>query len=184
MLPREWALKAERGQLAAPPEEPKKSWRELLQQIRENQRQKDLLDKWEPRRIQVGKDVPVTGAPEMYEEKSPERRLAEYLHFWMRRNYGYMATCVPLDMGAPANAMPGIIRERFDGRQLHSFTFYDITDIAASVTEIETKLVTQHDGRETEHLVKFRLIHQNVEGRSVIRGEPNGEWVVYNWGNI
>ena len=181
---REWALKAERGQLTAPPEEPKKSWREFFQQIRENQRQKELLTKWQPRGIQVGEDVPITGVPELYEEGSPERRLAEYLHFWMRRNYGFMAKYVPRDMGAPANAMPGIIRERHDAQRLQSFAFCDITDIAATVTEIETKLVTERYGTGTEQIVKFRLIHQNAEGRSVIRGEPNGEWVVYNWTSV
>ena len=129
-------------------------------------------------------DVPVTGAPDAYGQGSPEHKLAEYLYFWMRRNYGYMAKCVPHDMGAPTNAMPGIIRERFDARQLRTFTFCSVTDIAGAVTEIESTLVIECDGIESEQTVKFRLIHQDIESRPIVREEPDGEWVVYNWGNI
>src|SRR5690606_6617970 len=92
---REWALKAERRELTAPPEKPKKTWRDLFHQISRNERQKKLLATWQPRTIQVGTDVPVSGAPDAYDEGTPERRLAEYLHFWMRHNYGFMARCVP-----------------------------------------------------------------------------------------
>ena len=179
---REWALKVERGELAAPPEEPKPTWRETFQKLSEIQRQKDLLAKWQPRQIEVGVDVPATGEPVAYAEHSPERRLAEYLHFWMQRNYGYMARCVPRIVTDHANALPGIIRERLGGVHLQSYKFTRITDAAAAVSEIETTMMIARDASEAEHTVTFRLIHQDTQGHVVIRGEPNGEWMIFNWG--
>jgi hypothetical protein len=181
---REWALKAERGQLTAPPEEPKKTWRELFDQLRENQRQKELLEKWQPRTIQIGTDVPAAGTLDMYKKGTPERRLAEYLYYWIRRNYGFMAKYVPNLGRVSEKAMAGGIRERLSHMMLKSFEISSITDIAAAVTEIGVTLVIESNGRETEQNFTFRLINQNAEGRTVIRGEPNGEWVIYNWGKL
>jgi hypothetical protein len=181
---REWALKAERGQLVAPPEEPKKTWREVVYQLRENQRQKELLEKWQPRTIEVGTDVPASGAPDMYEDGTPERMLSEYLYFWMRRNYGFMARYVPNHSRISEKAAAGDVRERLTHMTLKSFEISSITDVAAAVTEIDVTLVLESNGRETEQNSTFRLINQNAEGRTVIRGQPEGKWVIYNWGNI
>ena len=181
---REWALKAERGQLAAPPEKQKTTWGDRFQQIRKTQRKKELLGKWQPRNIHIGIDVPVTGTVDAYSDGTPERRITEYLQHWIRRNYGFMARCVPPDKSVHANAMPAILRRRFEGIKLQDFAICNITDIAAAVTEIEINLILEQSASPTEQVVKFRLIHQNLEGIPIVRGEPEGEWVVYNWDNI
>ena len=61
---RDWALKAERGLLRSPPEEPEITWRGIIQQLRENSEENARLQEWKPREIQLGEDVPVTGEPE------------------------------------------------------------------------------------------------------------------------
>jgi hypothetical protein len=76
---REWALKAEQNLLQAPPEEPKKSWRKILEEIADLERSKKLLESWTPRQIEIGTDIPKTGTPDDFAVGSPERRLVEFL---------------------------------------------------------------------------------------------------------
>jgi hypothetical protein len=58
---REWALKAENGELTPPPEEPEPTLAEVLEKEQQIQESKKKREEWEPRDIVVGRDVPVTG---------------------------------------------------------------------------------------------------------------------------
>lgn len=178
---REWALKAERGELAAPPEKPKKTWCELIQQIRETQRRRDFLTKWQPRDIQVGTSVPARGAPDEYTERSPERKLTEYLHAWKRRNYGFMAKCVPNYSRVSENAMAGNVRKSLAHINLESFEIIEIRDVAPAVTEIGVALNLESNGSAIQQGVTFRLINQDTDALPVAYGVPQGEWVIHNW---
>ncbi|MCX6674300.1 MAG: hypothetical protein NTY37_11040, partial [Methanothrix sp.] len=88
---RDWAIKTEKGSIEAPPTEKPLELSDLIQQIRENQEDQQLLQKWKPRIIKPGQDIPVSGKPEEYEAGSPEKSLAEFLEYWQVRNYGFMA---------------------------------------------------------------------------------------------
>lgn len=178
---RDWALKAERGLLTAPPQEPKKTWREIFKQLRDNEDEKKRLEAWKPRTILLGENIPITGEPNAFEAGMPEHKLAEFLVYWQARNYGYMAKCLSLKTGYPATKLPARIREDYASKRLKSFEFVEINDYAAAVTDIQTKLVYEEGGNEIEKLIKFHLINEDTEARPTVRGKPSSTWVVYNW---
>lgn len=178
---REWALKAERGQLAEPPQEPVKSWREIFQQMREIADDKERLKAWQPRAIQPGRDIPSTGEPDAFEIGTPERRLCEFLTYWKSRNYGYMAKCLPARTGYPTNGLPARLREQYASKHLRSFEFIEIIDDAPAITEIQTSIVYEEVGNEVRGLVGFRMINEDSEGNPKVRGVPGGKWTVLNW---
>lgn len=181
---RDWALKAERGLLTAPPEEPQKTWREIIRQIRENAEVKARLQEWRPREIQLGQDVPLTGDPEAFESGTPEHRLAEFLSYWKVRNYGYMAKCLSMNIRKPTKGMPALVREVYDSKHLRAFEFVEISDVAVAVTKIQTRLVYEESGNEIERIVEFRMTNEDSEGGPAVRGKPGSAWVVMNWGAV
>jgi hypothetical protein len=178
---RDWALKAERGLLTAPPEEPQKTWADIFHQLRENATDKERLQQWKPRNIKVSVDTPITGEPDSFDDGTPEKKLAEYLTFWKLSNYGYMAKCLSPKLGPPVKRAPAYVREVFESKNLKSFAFTEISDDAAAVTEIQTDLVFEEYGREVKKSVRFRLVNMDSEGNPAVRGKTGSDWAVVNW---
>ncbi len=178
---RDWALKAERGLLEAPPEESPKTLVEILEQYNEIETYKERLAQWTPRRIVIGADTPATGEPNLFADGTPERRLAEYLAFWKSRNYGHMAQCLSAKLGPPAGNAPAQVREVFESMNLKSFAFTEISDDAAAVSEIQTELVFEEYGREIKKSVRFRLINEDHDGNVAVRGTAGSKWIIVNW---
>jgi len=178
---RDWAIKAERGELEAPPEEPKASWRELLQQMACFADDRKRMEQWRPRDLRLGESIPLTGAPDAFEDETPERKLAEFLFYWKARNYGYMARCVSPDPYCPENRMPSLIREIYDSKCLRAFEFEEVNDLAAAVTVIETRLSYEEGGREVEEVVAFRMMCEDSTGKAAVRGKPGSSWSILNW---
>lgn len=181
---RDWAIKAERDELTAPPEEPKASWKELLQQLGDLADDRKRMEQWEPRTLRPGENIPLTGDPDAFERETPERKLAEFLLYWKARNYGYMAQCVSPDPGCPENRMPTLIREVYDSKCLQAFEFEEVSDHAAAVTEIRTKLFYEERGREIERVIAFRMICEDSAGNPAVRGKPGSRWFVLNWRTV
>ena len=88
---RDWAIKVEKGATEASSPEKPLNIADLVRQIKKNQEDQHLLQKWKPRDIKPGRDIPVSGKSENYEEGSPEKLLAEFLGYWQDGNYGFMA---------------------------------------------------------------------------------------------
>lgn len=179
---RHWAAQAERGQLEAPPDEPPASWRDMLHALSENAENKKRLEGWQARQVAVGHEIPPSGPPEAYAEGSPERKLAEYLTLWSKRNYGYMAKCLSPKLGPPPNKAPAQLRDAFKPKVLCSWEFKSINDIAAAVTEIGTLLVYEEADQRNERSFTFRLMNEDSSGGAAVRGKPGTGWVVISWG--
>src|SRR5690606_5883968 len=106
---REWVIKASRNELVPPMIAPEKDFSlwESIEKYLKVQREKEALKRWQPRNLQVGKDISQTGDPEKYQQGTPEAKLAEFMYYWKKRNYGYMANCF-----APMlNTQPADVRE-------------------------------------------------------------------------
>lgn len=186
---REWAVKAESGNLRGPPPKPKPSLRqslqelsESLQQYRETQAVRARLDEWKPRTILVGRDVPETGEPEAFGEGTPERKLAEYLYYWSKKNYGYMARCIAFVHGPRKAKAAAQVRSEFADRYLQSFKLVALKDTAPSLREIEAVLDYDESGKQTVRTFSFRMLFEAPDGSPGMPGETGAEWKVVNWG--
>lgn len=178
---RDWAERAEKGLLTAPPEEPKMTWKELFHKLRKSVADKECLDQWTPREIPINQDTPLTGEPDVFEDGTPEKRLAEYLTYWRAKNYGYMARYLHPKFGPPAKEASARIREVFASKTLKSFAFTEITDQAAAASEIQTMLVFEEYEQDVEKSVRFRLVNVDSEGNAEVRGIPNSDWRLVYW---
>lgn len=177
---REWALKAEQGKLVEPLPEPKLTWRDTFKRISENEASKKLQESWQPRDLQMGSDVPLTGKPEEFIVDTPERRLAEFLNFWLKRNFGYMAQCLPADRSDASKPSAQRMRDHFSSRELTGFTFTSIEDTASAVCVINANLFYAEESILTPKEFSFRMIYQDGSGSAMVRGQVGGSWVVYN----
>lgn len=180
---RDWAMKAERGELSGPaePPKPKPNLRETLDQISKSAADREALDAWRKRVLVVGVDVPEMGEPEEYTEGTPERKVAEYLKLWRQKNYGHMALCLHPKLGPSPKTAPARVREVYGPKTLVAFEVTKVDDQAAAVTVVETILTYEEGGTEKRTPFEFRLVYVDPEGHPETRGLPGADWAIVFW---
>ncbi len=179
---RDWAMKAEQRLLDPQPPENPISWRQVIKQINENKVDKLKLQKWKPRVIKIGQDIPAIGGPNDYEDFTPEKTLALFLSKWKdaKPNYGTMADCILLNSRDNKNAMPARIRKIYNSKHLRSFEFTGIRDTAAARTVIQANLVYEEFGNQVEKTVEFIMINNGTDEQPAVRG-PGSCWFILFW---
>ena len=181
---RDWAIRAERGLLQAQPEEPKPTWGDLARQLQNLEDDKTRLAAWKPRSVRFGENMPHTGKSSVFPDGTPEQKLAEFLNYWMTRNYGRMAQClaVMFNKHESVNQAAGRIREIYASRTLKQFKFESSEDEAPAITNIKVRLWCGEDGSTTEDEVVARLLCEDTSGDSAVRGKPESHWAIVNYG--
>jgi len=174
---REWALKAEQGELEGPnvgESDPPTLLESLrrLEQTRELQRK---LENWRPREIVVGEDLPETGAPEAFPEGTPTRSLVEFLSYWMLDNFGHMAS-VLRRVGTGDAVEPGAIRSEFEYTALKGFTILAVEDFSPAFTDITLDLHRESFGRDEHVQVLVRMTYMKADGSPAAFGVEEGKW--------
>lgn len=172
---REWALKAEKGELTPPPEEPEPTLAEVLEKEQQIQEIKKKGEEWEPRDIVVERDVPATGEPDDFEEDTPERALVEFLYWWERDNYGYMAKEQRSLSGESVE--PGLISDQFGRLELHSFELVEVEDVSPVFTDISVEICVSRFGEKSTEEKKVRMTRMGEDGKSAIPDIEEGTWV-------
>lgn len=180
----DWAIRAEQGLLQAQPEEPKVTWGDLARQLQNIEDDKTRLSAWKSRLLHFGQDMPHTGEFSAFPDGTPEQKLAEFLNYWIARNYGRMAQClaVMFNKHEPVNQVAGRIRENYISRTLRQFRFESSEDEAPAITNIKVRLWCEEDGSSTEEEVVVRLLCEDADGDSTVRGKPGSHWAIVNWG--
>lgn len=178
---RDWALKAEADLVGPQPPEPQPGLGEILKKVQALNEHKARLKAWKARSIEVGEDIPRTGDPGIFENDTPEQKLAEFLTYWKQRNYGFMARCVAVLFLPDSERAPARVRQAYADKQLSEYELLELTDKAAALTEIETKLKFAERGAITERSHRFRMLCQDELGRPSTRGTPGNSWKVGNW---
>ena len=142
----EWARLAQCGQLSKPAPEQSKS---ILQKIccyffkiKQLRQLRAEMDSFKPRSLWQEGGIPAVGAPEDYEQGTPERALVEFLTSWKKKNYGRMAKFIT-KIGIQAKS-PRELRDSFEGTQLHSFKITNIEDKAIGRSVISVCLVVRN----------------------------------------
>jgi hypothetical protein len=156
---RSWAMKAEKGELNVLPST--KKYVPIY-----------IAPKREPRIIQLGLETPIAGLPEKYTEGTPERRLAEYLTYWVNNRFDKMVDYIPLNHANNQQVTPGEMRRAYNKECLLLWEYREIKDTSDARTEIKVilrfKEVGEMSREPTEHV--FFMINTQANG-----------WLVYNW---
>jgi hypothetical protein len=183
---REWALKAERGELEAPPETPNPTMKETWARIQESaQKQREFKaaeqrrEQWVPRTIDVGREVPRTGPPEAFAPGTAVRALAEYLTWWQQRNYGFMARQATVSAIPGVKNPPAILREAFRHKRLIAYTIKSIFEEDPEISVISTELVLEIEGETLCWEKNFRMVFAGPDGMPT--NTEVGEWAVFTW---
>lgn len=176
---RDWAVKATRDELDPPeldPESERVLW-ESIESFRRTREGTEWLKRWEPREVTVGDSIPASGQVEDYPQGSPERKIVEFLSYWLEENYGYMATCyAPMLETRPVDA-----RNAFEHRRLLGFELMEITEVTAAVADVKAELELMLDDGMHGSVYDFRLVLSDEEGNLVHMPSNDTSWGITIW---
>lgn len=178
---REWALKVESGMHKPREEDDEIDMESTFKLMQSNKETAVLLKNWKPRCLTVGIDIPCSGLPEDYKIGTPERKLAEYLFYWGKKNYGHMKRCISILMLPAADKFIQSIRTEFDSKELISFKIKEVYDENAFITEVETEIILEENNERICKDKRFRLINEDANGNFSVRGKQNTEWKIMSY---
>jgi len=135
-------------------------------------------DGWKPRTVVLGKDAPVTGSSDEYEEDTPERAVVEFLELWQMGDYGHMAQMITQSWEDGIGKRAGRYRGVFGDRKLKGFRILSVEDQGSAITRITISLDIEVEGKTTTMEHRFDLIHQREEHHPLPRGHEGGSWQI------
>lgn len=137
----------------------------------------NLVNRWEPRNLIVNEDFKEFGTPDDYVKGTPERVMAEFLHFWIEGHNLEMSnrgSYFP-SKGKTRREKIEELRLYLDYKKLDHFRLLKIKDTSPSATDIDVQL---EFGDEDSNITKFTLLFEDDNGRGLVRGEKGGSWKV------
>lgn len=179
---REWAVKAVKGELEPPKLEPgmEKTFWESIENYQRVRKESERLKQWQPREVIIGQTIPATGTIEDYTPNTPERKVVEFLSYWNRNNYGFMAKCF-----APFLQMsPREVRDQFSHIHLMGFELKALNEVSIAIADITVKLLLEKEVPDSEEIYEFRLALNDERGELTYIDRPNTFWGITMWRKI
>jgi hypothetical protein len=113
---------------------------ESLQKWYEVQNFQKRIGQWTKRTLEVGTDIPESGKPEDYGDRTPEKTFVEFMQYWMKNNYGDMSVIIHDAYNRPKNKRAREVKMDFQHAKPISFRILSLTDTAPVMTHILVNL--------------------------------------------
>lgn len=176
---RDWAIKIKKDDKKIPNRESaiKKNFFEYLEDFFNSKQYSKEIRSWKPRKVVIGIDVPFKGEISDYSDNSPEQKIIEFLTYWKKKNFGYMANCI----SPHENMGPKDIRNNFGIYNLESFELSQIDEITPCIVTITIKIETTINKDFQNSHYEFRLIACNPKENLFPTKEKQLEWGISSW---
>ena len=153
--------------------------RSSLLKYKEVQAEKERIQSWKPRAIDIGKNIPESGISEGYDSASPERSFVKFLECWKKKNFGQMSSFLVDRSSSSTKKKAGQIRRDFGGCRPIEFKLLSIVDVGASCSDIKVEVIFKTEGVKCREVISPRLTYSSDEGGIAIRGDAHGSWKTY-----
>lgn len=151
-------------------------------QHEQNEKMKDEVEKWQPRHIseEYINNINLKKAPCI--SNSPEEKLAEFMEFFAKKNYGKMHDIIARhhDKAGKGQYIQKI-KSFIDDLSLLDYSVISIKDYTTAISEIEVRLnVIDKSDEEISFTTKCRMIYQkNAQSANVlVSGNREGQWFI------
>jgi hypothetical protein len=185
----DWAKAVKSGKKNPPPEEPKLSFNEIINELnttlenyKESQkRNKEVsrkADEWAARNLEIGVDIPQKGLPNEYKELTPEREAVQFIENWKSKNYGAIAKQIHFFTKAEINwgKEAGRVRKVFQNKVLKDYAIVNVKDCSPAITEITLSVDIIFEEKEYKKEITLRFIYDGLNGEFLVFGHKGGQW--------
>jgi len=157
--------------------------RESFAQMRRNARDRSEIEKWKPRNVQIGEDIPSKGASADYELYGYIKVVVEAFEAWSNQNYGLLSILLknmfPYEKSSGKRA--GECRQLFEGKKFLSFEIMEVEERACSLSRVLAKIKWEDKSGVYEELLEFGCVFQTVDGKAAYPWRDGGKWIIMPW---
>lgn len=157
--------------------------KETLAKLEENKQIQKEIASWEKKVVTVGKDIPVNGTQESYEEYPYIVAVVEMLSAWKNKNYGklsnYLQKMFPGNISDGKRA--GECRKFFENKIFKTFELVEIEERACALSKVSVKAFWTHNGKEKEAVLTFECVYKGIDGCVGLPWRNDGEWILNPW---
>ena len=165
------------------PEKPEKfDLIEAIQLMKDNEVRKELINQWEPRKLEINVDLPEEGDSSEYTDESPEKALVEFFEYWKSNNFGKMVEKLNYRFLEGDTLGKIIFRLKegiFKAKTIKNYSILSINDDSPVISDIKVNLTIQKEDKEISKEITFRMLFERENGDMEIRGMKNGSWKIY-----
>lgn len=186
---KDWADAVKQGKKVSPEPEKNKTFKENLREFKLSlanyveshkriEETKDKIDKWKPRQIVLGRDVPITGIVSDFGAFTPEGEAIQFALYWKNKNYGNIAKQIDnsykkdFNINLEAKRIRGLL----DNKNLCDYYILKIEDKTPAISEITISVLFDYLGEKYEKPLLLRLICYGDGGQIAINGDVNCKW--------
>lgn len=186
---KDWAKAIKEGKKETPEPEKELSFKENLAELKrsldqytetkkKNAEVSRKVEKWKPRQIVIGVDIPKTGDVSEYTDFYPEKEAILFATYWQKKNYGKIVGQIQrfssreVSLGKEAKR----IRELLDNKKLIDFEITKINDKSPTISEITIKVGYDLNDETVTKSIILRFICEGNNGEISIIGDKNCTW--------
>lgn len=155
-----------------------KSWKEVLNDFVETQRQKKLIESWKPRSNENIAYLLYTGKAEELPLNTPERTVAEFIENWINGKYGLLASSLVYFSDKSEGKKSGLARKDFGNHIPLSYKLISIEDRAAAITFVIVELEFEDNNQRISKTVNVLTNYLDKENNPLVRTEDDGQWKI------
>lgn len=192
----DWVEQYESGKHVKPEPSKPKSILQMLKELNEtlataqkqheeNEKMQDEIEKWQPRQISEEYINNINLKKASCISNSPEEKLAEFMEFFSKKNYGKMHDIIERhhDKASKGQYIQKI-KSLIDDLSLLDYKIVSIKDCAPAISEIEVKLnIIDKPKEEISFATKCRMIYQKdaFNATPLVSGNPEGQWFIMHF---
>ena len=186
---KDWAQAVKEGKKVAPEPEKKLSFKENLVELKKSldnyaetkRRSAEVsskVEKWKPRQVNIGVDIPKSGDVSDYADYYPEKEAILFATFWQKKNYGKIVGQInrfssrEISIGKEAKR----IRELLDDKKLIKYEISKIDDKSPAISEITLDVDYYYNNETVSKSITLRFICEGNNGVISIIGDKNCTW--------
>lgn len=186
---KDWAKAVKDGKRIPPEPEKELTFRENLKELKRslddyaeskkrNEEVSRKVEKWKPREITIGKDIPKSGTVSDYDNFTPEREAIQFASYWLKKNYGNIAGQIlsfskkDINVGTEAKR----IRELLDDKTLIDYSLLKIDDKSPVISEITLQVSFEFNGDSKTKPITLRFICEGNGDRIAMIGDKDCTW--------
>lgn len=186
---KDWAKAIKEGKKETPEPEKELSFKENLAELkrsldqyteikRQSAEVSRKVEKWKPRQIVIGVDIPKTGDVPEYADFYPEKEAILFATYWQKKNYGKIAEQIQrfssrkVSIGKEAKR----IRELLDNKKLIDYEITKIDDKSPAISEITLKVGYDLNNETITKSITLRFICEGNNGEISMIGDKNCTW--------
>lgn len=154
---------------------------EILKKVKETEETRKIINQWKAKKIEVGKDIPITGKKEDYKQYDFIYNFVETLEIWKSKNYGELAKRFEIlfNYESRDSFKPKRCRELFEKNILFEFELINIIDQAICMKVIDLNVKIQKENKIVNGRMKIGMVYESKKDVLTIPDKNNGEWKIY-----